>query len=55
MEYAALQAMQFKRYQSKYVNSCADFFENGGAKIAPSASAPLRDSNLIFIQKVGSI
>ena len=55
MEYAALQAMQFKRYQSKYVNSCAEFFENGGAKIAPSASAPLRDSNLIFIQKVGSI
>jgi len=50
MEYASVQALQHNRFNSKYVTSCAEFFQNGGVlRTAPSA-APKRDLSKIFVR-----
>jgi hypothetical protein len=50
MEYASLQALQHNRYGSKYVTSCAIFFQQGGVLRTAPGSAPKRDHTQIFVR-----
>ena len=50
MEYASAQALQHKRYNSKYINSCAEFFEKGGTLRTAPDLAPKRDLNQIYVR-----
>jgi transposase len=51
MEYASQMAQQHNNFSSSYVNSCAEFHENGGLlRVVPSA-APKREPAFSYIQK----